>query len=80
MALSEDQLQTVTRELIAITDPSPFNFARADVRAAIAAVDQWCTDNAASFNTALPQPFRGAATQAQKAAILAYVALRRAGK
>lgn len=52
---------------------------KADLIAAVNAVDDWTEANAASYNTALPQPFRGAATPAEKALILAYVALRRAG-
>lgn len=50
-----------------------------DLRAAVDACDQWIEDNQASFNTALPQPFRGAATTAQKTFLFCYVAMRRAG-
>lgn len=49
------------------------------LRAALDAADAWVDANAASFNTALPQPFRGAASPQEKAAILAYVCLRRGG-
>ena len=52
---------------------------KSDLRAAINAADDWVDSNASSYNTALPQPFRGAATSAQKALILAYIALERAG-
>lgn len=52
---------------------------KADLRAAVDATDQWIEDNQASFNTALPQPFRGAATTAQKTLLFCYVAMRRAG-
>jgi len=58
---------------------SPPTVLKADVRAAVNAVDDWVDSNASAFNTALPQPFRGAATSAQKALILAYIALERAG-
>lgn len=51
-----------------------------DLRAAVDATDSWIDANAASFNTALPQPFRGEATAAQKTFLLCYVAMRRAGK
>lgn len=54
-------------------------FAKPDLRAAVNAADAWADANAASFNAALPQPFRGAASAPEKAAILAYVCLRRAG-
>lgn len=59
------------------TDPCAFS--KADLRAAINAVDVWIDANASSFNTALPQPFRGAATADQKTLILCWVAMRRAG-
>lgn len=79
MALTNDQTIVVIRELVAL-DGAPFNFAKADVRAAIAAAEQWVIDNAASFDQALPQPFRGQAPVGMKAALLAHVALRRAGR
>lgn len=50
---------------------------KSDLVAAVNAADQWCTDNASSYNTALPVPFRTTATAAQKAALLSFVALRR---
>lgn len=46
---------------------------KAELRAAIDAADQWASDNAASYNTALPQPARSVLTAAQKANILAFV-------
>lgn len=53
---------------------------KADLRAAVDAADSWCENNTTSFNTALPQPFRSAATPTQKTLLLCYVAMRRAGK
>ncbi len=50
---------------------------KAELRAAINAADDWADANAASYNTALPQPARGALTAKQKAAILLYVIKRR---
>jgi hypothetical protein len=50
-----------------------------NVRAALDATDQWIEDNQASFNTALPQPFRGTASTAVKTLLFCYVAMRRAG-
>jgi hypothetical protein len=49
------------------------------LRAAVDATDQWIEDNASSFNTALPQPFRGSANLAQKTLLFCYVAMRRGG-
>ncbi|MFG1683515.1 hypothetical protein ACGFNP_25325 [Nonomuraea sp. NPDC049269] len=43
------------------------------------ATDSWIDGNSAAFNAALPQPFRGAATPAQKTLLFCYVAMRRHG-
>jgi hypothetical protein len=48
--------------------------------AAVAATDDWIEANTPSFNSALPQPFRGQATTEQKAEIFAYVLWRRVNK
>lgn len=50
---------------------------KADLRAAVDAVDQWVDDNAASYNSAIPQPVRGALTARQKAELLLYVIRQR---
>lgn len=50
---------------------------KAELRAAVDAVDQWVSDNSSAFNTAIPQPARGALTAAQKAALLVYIVLQR---
>jgi hypothetical protein len=58
---------------------------KADVRAAVDATDAWiessqgATAPATGYNSALPQPFRGAASLDQKTALFCYVAMRRAG-
>lgn len=52
---------------------------KADLAAAIAATDDWIDANQTSFNTALPQPARGALSTAQKTFIFCMVAMRRAG-
>jgi hypothetical protein len=57
----------------------PCGYTKTDLREAIDACDSWVESNATSFNTALPQPFRGSATQAQKTMLLCWVAMRRAG-
>lgn len=53
------------------------SISKAELRAALNAVDQWVSDNAASLNSAIPQPARGALTAAQKARILVRVVRRR---
>lgn len=50
---------------------------KAELRAAVDAVDQWIDDNASAFNTAIPQPARGALTAKQKASLLVHVVRRR---
>lgn len=58
---------------------TPIPVVKADLRAAVDATDAWIEANQAAFNTALPQPFRGAATTPQKTLLFCYVAMRRAG-
>jgi hypothetical protein len=50
---------------------------KAQLRAAIDAIDQWVDDNATAFNNAIPQPARGALSTKQKAHLLASVVERR---
>jgi hypothetical protein len=52
-------------------------FTKADVHAAIAAIDDWAVANAASFNAALPVAFRNGTTAAQKARAFMYVLRKR---
>lgn len=58
-------------EAVGVTKPQ--------LRAAVDAVDDWLEANAASLNSAIPQPARGNLTTAQKARMLAIVALKRYG-
>lgn len=66
-AFTEDAGQN--REAIGVTRP--------DLVAAAAAVDQWVSDNAASFNTALPVASRNGLTAPQKARLLLAVVRQR---
>ena len=50
---------------------------RADLKAAISAIDAWADSNAASLNAAIPQPARGNLTTRQKARLLEAVVRRR---
>lgn len=50
---------------------------KADFRAAIDAIDGWIDANAASFNTAIPQPARAALSAHQKAELFMLVIDRR---
>jgi len=59
---------------------STAGFTKAEFKAAVDATDQWIEDNQTAYNTALPQPFRGAAGLPLKTFVFCYVAMRRAGK
>lgn len=50
---------------------------KADLRAAVDALDTFLNSNATAINTAIPQPARGALTTAQKARLLMLVIQRR---
>lgn len=50
---------------------------KVDLRAALVAADQWVSDNAASYNTALPVAARSTLTPAQKSRLLMAVLERR---
>lgn len=54
-------------------------FTKADLDAAIGALDDWIDTNAASINSALPTAFKNNATQVQKTLLFCWVAMRRAG-
>jgi len=58
-------------------DRIPCATIKADILAAITAIDQWADDNAAEFNTAIPQPARAALTSKQKVQLLFFVLRRR---
>lgn len=59
------------------TPDCPGVVTKAQLRAAIDAIDDWVEENAASFNLAIPQPARGALSARQKAGLLNYVVTRR---
>lgn len=50
---------------------------KSELRAAVDAMDAWIVANAASLNTAIPQPARGALNGAQKAMLFSAVVERR---
>jgi len=58
-------------------DREPVGITKADLRAAVDALDTFLNSNASAINTAIPQPARGALTTAQKARLLMYVIQRR---
>lgn len=77
--LTEAQRKKVWRMLME-AGHAPSAITKVDARAAVNAIDDWIDGaGAALINTEFPQPFKAEATTAQKAIILAYVALQRAG-
>jgi len=52
---------------------------KADLKAAIDAVDQWIEDNKTLYNTAIPQPARDELSTKQKALLLQFVSAKRFG-
>jgi len=61
--------QSIDRAALALT--------KTDLRAAVNALDQFLSDNAAAINSAIPQPARGALTVQQKAKLLMFVIQKR---
>lgn len=50
---------------------------KAELRAAVDALDDFMNTNAAAINSAIPQPARGALTTSQKAKLLVHVVQQR---
>ena len=79
-ALSDNDRATLHAEFMRVRDNVlALGITKAELRAALNAADDWADANASSFNTALPQPARGAMTSKQKTLLLSYVILKRAG-
>jgi hypothetical protein len=53
------------------------SISKSALRDAINAVDDWVEDNSSSFNSAIPQPARGALTTRQKIRLLRLVLMKR---
>lgn len=58
-------------------DRQPCSITKAELRAAVDAIDGWIDANTVAFNTAIPQPARGALTTKQKARLLSLIVQRR---
>lgn len=50
---------------------------KADLRAAVDAIDQYLEDNKTTINSAIPQPARSAMTTKQKAKLLMWIVQKR---
>lgn len=79
MALSEADRQAVSAELQRNWSRLvlPCGITKAQLKAAVDAIDTWCDDNQTSFNTAIPMPARATLSADQKAWLLCYVVRRR---
>ncbi len=82
--LSDPKRLKVWREMMSEGRVPP-DVLKTDVLAAVVAADIWLDGNwlattSASYNSALPQPFRGAATRKQKAYLMGKLAMERAGE
>lgn len=53
------------------------NVTKPDLQAAVDAADAWVDSNSASYNAALPQPFRNNASPEQKSLLLVAIVLMR---
>lgn len=59
--------------------PGETSLTKAQLRAAVDALDSWVDSNAAAINAAIPQPARSSLTSQQKSFLLALVLQRRYG-
>lgn len=77
MALDTANRQKVLAQII--RDAAWPALTKPNVQAAIDAMDDFLETNSAAINNAFPSPFKATANASQKALIVAYVAMRRAG-
>lgn len=80
MALPEQDRQAAAADLGRLFSSRglPCGITKAQLQAAVDAVDAWCDTNATSYNNAIPAAARAALSADQKALLLSYVARRRA--
>lgn len=76
MAFSTQQARESAIAL-AKAEPGLMAMSKTDLVAAVNAMDAFLGANQTAINNAFPDPFKSAASTAQKAALLSYVALRR---
>ena len=78
-ALTDPQRRSIWAEFMRRTsqDRQDLGLTKTQLRAAVDATDQWISDNAGSFNTALPAAARTALSAQQKALMFFAVASKR---
>lgn len=81
MALTNPQRirarQQFVEEVFMADGAAPCAFTKDDLLAAAQAIDGWIDANQASFNNALPEPFKSGANASQKAALFMCIVERR---
>lgn len=79
MVMNDQQRKQLAGDIMLILSSrlESFPMLKADLIAAVSAADDWCEANTVSYNSALPQPFRGTATPDQKSGLLEHVISRR---
>ncbi len=80
MAILSNVVRAELRSLFAQEASSiwdSISVSKADLRAAVDAIDQWVEDNQVGFNSAIPTPARTALSAKQKVQLLFYVVKRR---
>lgn len=77
--MTDEERADVTAEYNRVISDAriPCGVTKADLRAAINAIDGWISDNAASLNAAIPQPARAALTSAEKTRLFKMVLTKR---
>ena len=79
-ALSDEERRRVWAQYMRLgVSLGVMDFSKAELRAAVDAIDNFLETNATAINNAFPAAFRTKATASQKAAVVGYVAMRRAG-
>jgi hypothetical protein len=79
MALSWEQRWEIMGRMFNLHANGHPNLTKEDLKAAVDGIDDYLDTNAALMNAAIPQPARGILSNAQKAQLLSYVALKRWG-
>lgn len=77
MALADDVVREAAAQLCRQEVTIGQQFTKPQIAAALVAIDAFLTTNSAAIVAAFPEPFRSGSTVPQKAALLAFVCLRR---
>lgn len=70
---SADRAECWTDHMRTFTPTETISISKVDLRVALDAVDQWVSDNAVSYNNALPAAAKANLTASQKSRLLTWV-------